>query len=55
MSRIWRPFYTTKRNHIGLGLPYVAAAASITESEIEVASVEGQGTAVGLVITEQGG
>jgi two-component system, sporulation sensor kinase D len=55
MKRSWTPFFTTKQNHIGLGLPYVAAAASVMEMEIEVASTLGQGTDVGLVLVEQGG
>jgi two-component system, sporulation sensor kinase E len=53
--RIWTPFYTTKDDHVGLGLPYVAAAAAAMEIGIELVSTPGQGTAVGLIITEQGG
>lgn len=55
MKRIWTPFFTTKRNHIGLGLPYVAAAAAVMEMELEVVSTSGRGTAIGLILTEQGG
>jgi len=51
----WTPFYTTKHDHIGLGLPYVAAAASILGMNIEVESSAGRGTTVGLVLAEQGG
>jgi len=54
MKRSWTPFFTTKRNHIGLGLPYVAAAASVMKMELEVASTPGRGTAVGVILTEQG-
>ena len=55
MKRSWTPFFTTKQNHIGLGLPYVAAAASVTKMAVEVASTKGLGTTVGLIITETGG
>ena len=55
MRCIWTPFFTTKRNHIGLGLPFVAAAAAVMKMDIEVTSTSGRGTAVGLVVTEQGG
>lgn len=54
MKRIWTPFFTTKRNHIGLGMPYVAAAAAVMEMEMELVSTSGRGTAVGLILTEQG-
>jgi signal transduction histidine kinase len=52
---VWKPFFTTKHNHIGLGLSYVAAAASILGMETEVASSAGTGTTVTLILSEQGG
>jgi signal transduction histidine kinase len=55
MKEIWQPFYTTKHNHIGLGLPYVTAAAAVMGMETELISSAGRGTSVGLLLTEQGG
>lgn len=55
MKDIWQPFYSTKRNHVGLGLPYVTAAAAVMDMETELVSSAGRGTSVGLLLTEQGG
>jgi signal transduction histidine kinase len=52
---IWKPFFTTKHDHIGLGLSYVAAAAPVLGMNVEVDSSNGRGTTVGLVLSEQGG
>lgn len=55
MKDIWQPFYSTKHNHVGLGLPYVTAAAAVMDMETELVSSAGRGTSVGLLLTEQGG
>ena len=55
MKDIWLPFYSTKDNHVGLGLPYVTAAAAVMDMETELVSSAGRGTSVGLLLTEQGG
>lgn len=52
---IWEPFYSTKHDHVGLGLPYVAAVAPILGMEVDVESRPGRGTTVGLVLSEKGG
>jgi signal transduction histidine kinase len=52
---IWKPFFTTKHDHVGLGMTYVAAAAPFLGMEVEVDSKSGRGTTVGLVLCEQGG
>jgi signal transduction histidine kinase len=54
-SSIWKPFYTTKPNHFGLGLTYVVMVASLLDARIHLESREGFGTAVSLVIRPEGG
>ncbi len=51
---IWKPFYTTKHDHLGLGMSYVAAAAPVLGMTVEVDSTTKRGTTVGLVLSEQG-
>jgi two-component system sensor histidine kinase HydH len=51
----WRPFFTTKPAHVGLGLPFVASAARILAANIKVESRPGYGTTVSLVLSEKGG
>lgn len=53
-ARIWKPFFTTKHNHVGLGLSYVAAAAPVLGMNVTIDSKSGRGTSVGLVLSEQG-
>lgn len=52
---IWKPFFTTKHDHVGLGMTYVAAAAPVLGMKVEVDSTAGRGTTVGLLLSEQGG
>jgi len=52
---IWRPFYTTKHGHIGLGMPYVAMAAPVIGMNVDIESVPDHGTTVTLILQEQGG
>ena len=55
VDMIWKPFYTTKHDHVGLGLPFVAMAAPILNMDIKLHSMHGRGTTVTLVLAEQGG
>ena len=55
IDMIWKPFFTTKHDHVGLGLPFVAMAAPILDLDVELHSNTGKGTTVTLVLTEQGG
>jgi signal transduction histidine kinase len=52
---IWKPFYTTKPNHVGLGLTFVSVAAPILGADVELRSKTGQGTTVKLSLEELGG
>lgn len=52
---IWEPFFTTKHDHIGLGLPFVAVASPVLGMDVKLESAAGHGTKITLVLTEQGG
>jgi K+-sensing histidine kinase KdpD len=54
-NAIWKPFFSTKHDHIGLGLSFVAAAAPSLGMKVAIDSAVGRGTTVGLVLSEQGG
>ncbi len=43
------PFFTTKENGIGLGLATAKKIVETHHGELWVASIEGSGTAVGMV------
>lgn len=51
---IWDPFHTTKRGHIGLGLPYVARVVPIIGTPVDVRSTPGVGTRVTMAIRDKG-
>ena len=52
---VWKPFYTTRHDHLGLGLPYVAMAAPVIGMQVDIKSNVGKGTTVTLILREQGG
>ncbi len=49
---IFRPFYTTRHDHAGLGLACVAASAPVIGMDVDVESTVGEGTTVTLVLRE---
>jgi len=51
---IWKPFYTTKPKHFGLGLSFVAVAAAAGIS-VSLRSTPGSGTTVSLHMKVKGG
>jgi len=44
------PFYTTKENGIGLGLATAKKIVEAHHGELWIASIEGAGTSVGMVL-----
>lgn len=55
LERVWNPFFTTRNDHLGMGLTYVAEAARATGMGVDLATVAGRGTTVTLTLCEQGG
>jgi C4-dicarboxylate-specific signal transduction histidine kinase len=55
MEDIWKPFYTSKTNHFGLGLTYASMAATMLGTRLDVRSLPEKGTSVSLVIHPKGG
>jgi signal transduction histidine kinase len=53
-DHIWKPFFTTKPNHFGLGLPYVSMASSMLGAQMELNSKEGEGTTFALILKPEG-
>ena len=52
---IWKPFFSTKPSHFGLGLTYVSMAASLMGARVDLDSREGFGTTVSINIQAKGG
>jgi signal transduction histidine kinase len=52
---VWAPFFSTRQEHMGLGLPYVAVVAPAIGMDVDIESQAGKGTTVSLVLREQGG
>ena len=52
---IWKPFFSTKPSHFGLGLTYVSMAASLLGARVDLESREGFGTTVSINIQAKGG
>jgi len=55
LDLVWNPFYTTRNDHLGMGLTFVAAAARAVGMGVDLATVAGRGTTVTLTLREQGG
>jgi len=55
LDQVWNPFYTTRNDHLGMGLTFVAAAARATGMGVDLATVAGRGTTVTLTLRKQGG
>jgi PAS domain S-box-containing protein len=53
--RIFTPFYTTRGNGTGLGLALVQKTVIMHDGRIEVESVPGQGTRIGVVLPQRPG
>jgi signal transduction histidine kinase len=52
---MWKPFFSTKPSHFGLGLPYVLMAATLVGARVDVESREGFGTTVSINVQARGG
>jgi len=52
---VWAPFFSTRQQHMGLGLPYVAVVAPAIGMDVDIESQTGKGTTVSLILREQGG
>jgi len=55
LDLVWNPFYTTRNDHLGMGLTFVAAAARAIGMGVDLATVADRGTTVTLTLREQGG
>lgn len=55
LELVWNPFFTTRNDHLGMGLTYVAEAARATGMGVDLATIAGRGTTVTLTLREQGG
>jgi len=54
-QEIWKPHFSTRTEHLGLGLPYVSDAAGFIDMDVYMQSRENVGTDVTLVIKDLGG
>ncbi len=50
LSKVWSPFYTTKRGHHGLGLPAALHVVSQAQGRMDISSQAGQGTQVEIFL-----
>ena len=50
LEKIWTPFFTTKPNHTGLGLPAALHVLTQLQGELHLESAPGQGTSVEILL-----
>lgn len=51
---IWEPFFSTRRDHLGLGLPYVTAASAVIDMSVDLVNLPDGGAAATLVFIDKG-
>jgi len=51
---VWKPFFSTRPDHLGLGLPYIIAASAVVDVSVELSNRPDGGAEMTLVFRDKG-
>lgn len=51
---VWEPFFTTRQDHLGLGLPYIIAASAVVDMSVDLKNIPSGGAMMTLVFRDKG-